>query len=121
MATTGDSHMATSGDFFMATDNTAGVYPIPDDPARGTYSGQQAFLNDTFNYTYTSLLKALHQLVNGQNTPEQFNRAIGLMMSLKGQARAMTAGLPNPKPGPVNYVGPSFEYQPVEPGPPSAS
>ncbi|MDA8438878.1 MAG: ferritin-like protein [Propionibacterium sp.] len=101
--------------------DTAGVYPIPDDPARGTYSGQQAFLNDTFNYTYTSLLKALHQLVNGQNTPEQFNRAIGLMMSLKGQARAMTAGLPNPKPGPVNYVGPSFEYQPVEPGPPSAS
>lgn len=95
----------------------AGVYPVPADPSRHDYSGQQAFENDTFNYTYTSLLNALHLMVNGANTQEQFNRALGLMMSLKGQARALTAGLPNPKPGPADFVGPSFEYQPTNPGP----
>ena len=98
-----------------------GVHPIPDDPALVAYTGQQAFENATFNYTYTSLLKALHLMVNGENTQDQFNRAIGLMMSLKGQARAMTAGLPDPDPAPVNFVGPSFEYQPVEPAPAAAS
>ena len=42
---------------------------------------------------------------------DQFNRAIGLMMSLKGQAKAMTSGIPNPK----VITGPSFEYQPTNP------
>ena len=94
-----------------------GVYPIPADPHASRYSGQQAFENDTFNYTYTSLLKALHALFNGANSSESFNRTIGLMMSLKGQIRAIAAGLPNPQPQDVNFVGPSFEYQPVNPGP----
>jgi inorganic pyrophosphatase len=38
-------------------------------------------------------------------------RAIGLMMSLKEQAKAMMSGIPNP----VIFTGPSFQYQPVNP------
>lgn len=95
----------------------AGVYAVPSDPSLQKYSGQQAFENETFNYTYTSLLKALHDMVNGANTQGQFNRALGLMMSLKGQARALMAGLPSPDPKAVNFVGPSFEFQPINPGP----
>ena len=97
--------------------DATGVYAIPSDPSRTSYAGQQAFENDTFNYTYTSLLKSLHLLVNGHNTQEQLNRALGLMMSLKGQARAMVAGLPDPHPTATDFVGPSFDYQPVNPGP----
>ncbi|AKJ03769.1 ferritin-like protein [Archangium gephyra] len=94
--------------------DAGGVYPLPGDPKAANYpaGSAQAFANDNFNYTYTSLLKALHALFNGQNNREQMNNAIGLMMSLKGQAKAMMAGIPNPS-GP--YVGPSFEYQPVNP------
>ena len=73
--------------------------------------------SDNFNYTYTSLLRALHVMFNGQNNPAQFNRALGLMMSLKGQATAMLAGIPNS----AVPVGPSFEYEPVNPQTPSAA
>ena len=91
-----------------------GVYPLPNDPRAADYpaGSTHAFANDNFNYAYTSLLKVLHGLFNGQNNQTQMNAAIGLMMSLKGQARAMMAGIPNPS-GP--YTGPSFEYQPVNP------
>lgn len=95
----------------------AGVYKVPDDPAQAGYTGQARVINDNFNYTYTSLLKSLHAMFNGDSTADQFNRAIGLMMSLKQQARAMMAGIPNPNPTQVNFVGPSFEYQPVNPRP----
>jgi rubrerythrin len=92
----------------------AGVYAAPSNPASppGYPAGSaQAFANDNFNYTYTSLLLALHGLFNGQISQDQFNRAIGLMMSLKGQAKAMMAGIPNP----AVITGSSFEYQPVNP------
>lgn len=91
----------------------AGVYNLPINPALTPYApgSAQAFANDNFNYTYTSLLIALHALFNGVNTQAQFNRAIGLMMSLKGQAKAMAAGIPNP----AVVTGPSFQYQPVNP------
>jgi hypothetical protein len=91
-----------------------GVYPIPNDPLGSLYpaGSAQAFANDNFNYTYTSLLKTLHTLFNGQNNRDQMRAALGLMMSLKGQAKAMMAGIPNPS-GP--YTGPSFQYQPVNP------
>jgi rubrerythrin len=94
--------------------DAGGVYPLPNDPKAANYpaGSAEAFANDNFNYTYTSLLKALHKLFNGQNNQAQMNNAIGLMMSLKGQSKAMMAGIPNPS-GP--YVGPSFEYQPVNP------
>jgi hypothetical protein len=91
----------------------SGVYPLPNDPKAANYppGSAQAFANDNFNYTYTSLLNVLHGLFNGQNNQPQMNDAIALMMSLKGQAKAFMAGIPNPS-GP--FTGPSFEYQPVD-------
>jgi hypothetical protein len=88
--------------------------PVPFDTL-GVYNVAPGILpslaSDNFNYTYTSLLHALHDLFNGQNDQSQFNRALGLMMSLKGQATAMMAGIPNPGAA----VGPSFQYQPINP------
>ncbi|WP_158290101.1 ferritin-like protein [Ramlibacter sp. WS9] len=93
--------------------NAEGVYAVPTNPKAAGYAAgsAQAFANDNFNYTYTSLLLALHAMFNGQATQDQFNVAIGLMMSLKGQAKAMMSGIPNP----AVLTGPSFEYQPVNP------
>ena len=93
--------------------DAAGVFPIATNPATPGYptGSVQAFANDNFNYTYTALLGALHALFNGDTSQEQMNRSIGLMMSLKGQARAMVAGIPDPG----VFTGPSFEYQPVNP------
>ena len=90
--------------------NPDGVYNLTLASTYPEGSGQ-AFANDNFNYTYTSLLASLHALFSGDATAAQFNRAIGLMMSLKGQAKAMAEGIPNP--GVI--IGPSFEYQPVNP------
>jgi rubrerythrin len=91
-----------------------GVYAVPTNPAIPpgyTAGSAQAFANDNFNYTYTSLLKTLHVMFNGDACEDQYNRAIGLMMSLKGQAKAMMSGIPNP----AVLTGPSFQYQPVNP------
>lgn len=90
----------------------SGVYAVPTNPTSAGYTNPaQRFACENFNYTYTSLLNALNALFNGQNTQDQFNVAIGLMMSLKGQARGMISGIPNP----ALVTGPSFEYQPVNP------
>jgi hypothetical protein len=94
----------------------AGVYAVPCNPGKppGYPAGSpQAFANDNFNYTYTNLLGVLHGLFNGQATRDQFDRVIALMMSLKGQAKAMMSGIPNQ----AVLVGPSFQYQPVNPEP----
>ena len=95
--------------------DATGVYPVPTDPNPPTApyppGSAQAFANDNFNYTYTSLLFALDALFSGQNTQTQMNVAIGLMMSLKGQAKAMMAGIPNA----AVFTGPSFQYQPTNP------
>lgn len=90
-----------------------GVYAAPTNPTAAGYpaGSAQRFACDNFNYTYTSLLLALNAFINGQATQGQFNTAIGLMMSLKGQAKAMMSGIPNP----AVVTGPSFEYQPVNP------
>jgi len=85
-----------------------GVYDVPP-------TTTPSLASDNFNFTYTSLLRALHGLFNGQNNRTEFNRALGLMMSLKGQATAMLAGIPNP----AAPVGPSFVYQPVNPETPN--
>ena len=95
----------------------SGVYAAPTNPGNYPPGSAAAFANDNFNYTYTSLLNALHQLVNGEATSDQFNRALGLMMSLKGQARAMMSGIPNPN----QIVGPSFQYLEVNPAVPFSS
>lgn len=92
----------------------AGVYPVPTNPGvpPGYPAGSaQAFANDNFNYTYTSLLTSLHAMFNGDGTEQHINAAIGVMMSLKGQAKAMMAGIPDP----TVHTGPSFQYQPVNP------
>jgi hypothetical protein len=91
--------------------DSAGVHPVPSDPLASTYVAGSAERRacDTFNYTYTSLLKSLHATFNGQ--PDQLDSAIGLMMSLAQQAGDMMSGS---NPSGVN-VGPSFEYQPVDP------
>jgi len=91
-----------------------GVYPVTTNPALCPYppGSVQASANNNFNYTYTSLLSALHALFNGDASQNRMNIAIGLMMSLKGQAKAMMAGIPDP----TVFTGPSFEYQPVNPG-----
>jgi hypothetical protein len=98
--------------------NPKGVYAVPTNPTSASYPADsvQRFACDNFNYTYTSLLLALNALFNGQATRPQFNTAIGLMMSLKGQAKAMMSGIPNP----AVLTGPSFEYQPVNPAEASA-
>lgn len=96
------------------TFDASGVYPVPTNPGYPTpypANSAQAFANDNFNYTYASLLFALRDLFSGCNNAAQMNRAIGLMMSLKGQAKAMMAGLPNPR----VFTGPTFQYQPVNP------
>lgn len=89
----------------------SGVYAVATNPGPYPPGTAAAFANDTFNYTYTSLLKSLHDLFNGTATSDQLNVALGLMMSLKGQAKAMMSGIPNPQ----LLVGPTFQYQPVNP------
>lgn len=88
-----------------------GVYPVATNPKLSNYVTQPAAYNAcaTFNYTYTNLLKSLHATFNGE--ADTLPTAIGLMMSLKGQAKAMMSGVPNP----ALQVGPSFEYQPTNP------
>ncbi|NKC10734.1 MAG: hypothetical protein GKR94_00565 [Gammaproteobacteria bacterium] len=89
----------------------SGVYAVATDPGPYAPGTVHAFANDNFNYTYTNLLRVLHALFNGEANQAQFNTAIGLMMSLKGQAKAMMAGIPDPG----ALTGPTFQYQPVNP------
>ncbi|WP_183142103.1 ferritin-like protein [Pseudomonas cichorii] len=88
-----------------------GVYPVATDPGPYKPGTVQSFANDNFNYTYTSLLQSLHALFNGDSSASRMNTAMGLMMSLKGQAKAMMAGVPDPK----VFTGPTFQYQPTNP------
>lgn len=95
------------------TFDPSGVYPLPINPKSSDYQkgSIQRFACDNFNYTYTTLLHSLHVLFNGNATTAQLDIAIGLMMSLKGQAKAMVAGIPDP----AYFTGPSFEYLNVNP------
>jgi hypothetical protein len=92
--------------------DASGVYGVPKDPAYPPGSPQAAAVGN-FNYTYTNLLKALNDLFNGANNRAQMRRAIGLMMSLKEQAKGMMSGLANPQ----ILAGPTFQYQPINPPP----
>ena len=89
----------------------AGVRPLVLNPKRETYpAGSEArYANDSFNYTYTSLLKSLHATFNGQ--PRLLTASIGLMESCKQQALELGA-LPF---GKGRRAGPSFQYQPTNP------
>ncbi|MBM3739178.1 MAG: ferritin-like family protein [Acidobacteria bacterium] len=89
----------------------AGVYPMADDPAAAKLiPGSRAeLLSNQFNYTYTSLLNALHQTFNGE--PEHLDPAIGAMFSLRLQAIAL---METPvSPASPETAGPAWEYKPV--------
>lgn len=89
----------------------SGVWPVVPDPHVDRYPPGSAarYANDTFNYTYTSLLRSLHATFNGR--PDQFDSSVGLMESLKQQAISiMSIDI-----GGGATAGPSFEYQSVNP------
>jgi len=90
-----------------------GVVELPDDPSARHYpaGSPERLVMDTFNFTYTSLLSRLDDLVNGQATMACFSDALTLMRSLEQQARAMADGTAVAG----RVLGPSFEYQPVSP------
>lgn len=86
------------------------VAKIPTNPKAAHYpaGSAQRHAIDGFNYTYTSVLKGLNAAFNGN--PGALGPAINAMMSLRQQALDMMAGVNLPEP-----VGPSFEYQPMNP------
>src|SRR5262249_38508 len=51
----------------------AGVWPVITNPSLAGYApgSLAANLNDTFNYTYTNLLKSLHTIFNGADPDKQ--------------------------------------------------
>jgi hypothetical protein len=85
------------------------VLPVIDDPQAAKYplTSQAHYLNDNFDYAYTSMLKALHLTFNGY--PHQLDPAIALMHSMRELAMEM---MTLPLADGVN-AGPSFEYRPV--------
>jgi rubrerythrin len=89
----------------------ASVRPLVLNPTTETYAAgtQASYANDSFNYTYTSLLKSLHATFNGQ--PGRLMATVGLMESCKQQALNMGT-LPV---GDGNVAGPSFQYRPTNP------
>lgn len=91
------------------TVNPAGIRPVPANPTLAGYPAGSAVRHacQSFNYTYTSLLKVLHTTFNG--TPGELMSAVSLMGSLQQQAVDMMAGTT------TNGVpaGPSFEWQPT--------
>jgi Ferritin-like len=89
----------------------AGIWPVITNPGPDIYPpGSKARnLNDTFNYTYTSLLKSLQLVFNGQT--DRLGPAIGLMESMKEQALTMMSTPTVPG----QTAGPTFVYTPVNP------
>jgi hypothetical protein len=88
-----------------------GVLPVIENPKAAHYpAGSPARLAcDTFNSTYTSILKTLHVAFNG--SPDRLGHAKGLMFTLSGQATDLMAiDLGN-----GTNAGPSFEYRPDSP------
>ena len=92
--------------------DAAGIYGVATNPRRATYKpgsvGQVA--NDNFNYTYTTLFTVLDRIFDGEQY--RFDSVVGLMMSLRQQALDMMSGTDTE----FRPIGPSFEYQPVNPG-----
>jgi Ferritin-like len=92
--------------------DATGVYGVATNPRAATYlPGTVAQIaNDTFNYTYTTLLKTLHETLNGH--PDRLDTTLGLMKSLQQQAMDMMSGTSTGH----QCIGPTFEYQLVNPG-----
>lgn len=89
----------------------AGVQPVPTSPQASSWAAGTPARRacDTFNYTYTSLLRALHDTVNG--TPSLLGAAVGLMESCKLQAIELMAMQLDDG----SHAAPTFEYQPTNP------
>jgi len=88
-----------------------GVLPVIENPKAALYpAGSPARLAcDTFNSTYTSILKTLHETFTV--SPNQLDNAIDLMDSLSVQAmNLMAIDLGN-----GTHAGPSFEFRPDSP------
>ncbi len=88
-----------------------GVLPVIENPKAALYPvGSPARLVcDTFNSTYTSILKTLHETFTV--SPNQLDNAIDLMDSLSVQAmNLMAIDLGN-----GTHAGPSFEFRPDSP------
>lgn len=88
-----------------------GIWPVIINPERDTYSPGSKLrnLNDTFNYTYTSLLKSLQLVFSGE--PDRLGPAIELMISMEEQA--LTIMSMEIVPG--QTAGPTFDYTPAKP------
>ena len=88
-----------------------GIWPVITNPERDTYSAGTKLrnLNDTFNYTYTSLLKSLQLVFSGE--PDRLGPALQLMISMKEQALTMMSM----EVVPGLNAGPTFDYTPVKP------
>ncbi len=86
-----------------------GVTPLVTNPKAKDYpaGSQAADTNNNFNFTYTSMLKSLHQVFNGQ--PDRIAPAVALMESMKLQVRYLTTV----EVGNGLFAGPTFEYRPV--------
>jgi len=88
----------------------SGVWDMVADPKAAEYrEGSRArLLADQFNYTYTSLLNALHDTFNG--SPGSLKKAMGLMFELNivgGQVVETVDEVTG------KQASPSFEYNPV--------
>jgi hypothetical protein len=88
-----------------------GIWPVITNPERSTYSpgSKLGNLNDTFNFTYTSLLKSLQLVFSGE--PDQLGPALELMISMKEQALTMMSM----EIVPGLTAGATFDYTPVKP------
>jgi Ferritin-like len=87
------------------------IWPVITNPQRDTYQPGSKLrnLNDTFNYTYTSLLKSLQMVFSGE--PDRLGPAIELMISMEEQAITMMS-MPIV---PGLTAGPTFDYTPAKP------
>jgi len=82
------------------------VYDMIDNPrVEACAPGETRAGMETFNQTYTGLLRALHRGCNGELT--QFVKGVVEMFALKDQAIGL---MRNPFPGAGKAAGPSFEY-----------
>jgi hypothetical protein len=91
-----------------------GVYPVVENPKLADYLPETSpawIACNTFNATYSSLLKCLHSTFNG--SPGDMNTAVNLMFTLLSDAgNVMSIDLGN-----GTNAGPSFEYQADAPNP----
>lgn len=88
-----------------------GVWPVKSNPKAKDYRPRTRARRamDTFNYTYTTLLARIDDLTNDRGG--EFDATLGMMYSMKHQAIEMMSGIAVED----EYIGPSFEYQPIVP------